>query len=260
MSADGPDHPARLDIALAVRRVAVAFWEDFAGIVVGGFVAVTLPSLLFHAFAADGGLGTLTATVRAVLAMLYAAMVSHGVIARLSGQPLPPGRFIAAGLLQARPGLEVALLLGAGLVVLMMVELFGRDGTAAGTLLHALVAATVLWAACVLLPVVPVAVRERLRPLAAIRRAADLTAGNRDRLFALLVLALLTLAPAAAVIAVLVEGDTASFAGPGLWLTALFDLLACSLLATVPAVVYAGLAGGAEPTATVRRGDGDGGG
>ncbi len=244
----------RLDVARAVRRVATAFWEDFAGIVIGGFVAVILPALVSAWVLADGG-GTLGTTLRAVLAMVYVAMVSHGVIERLAGHPLPTGRFIRDGLLQARPGLEVALLLGAGVVVLLMLELLGRAGTLAGTALHALVAAGVIWSLCVLLPVVPVAVRERLRPMAAIRRAARLTRGNRDRIFALLVLAMLTLAPAAVLIAVVVEADGDRATTAGTLLVALFDLLVCSLLATVPPVVYAGLAEAADPTAAARRGD-----
>ncbi len=231
----------RFDIALAVRRIAGAFWHDFAGIVIGGFVAVTLPSVAARAMTQGGDFGTLATTVRAVLAMLYVAMVSHGVLSRLAGAPLPPGRFIGEGLRRARPGLEVALLLGAGVVGLLIIELFGREGTVAGTALHALVAAGAIWAACIILPVVPVAGAERLRPLAAIGRAAELTRGNRDRLFALLILVLLTLAPAGAVIALLVERDATDIARPGLWLSALFDLMACSLLATVPAVAYAGL-------------------
>ena len=239
----------RFDIALAIRRVTLAFWDDFAAIVIGGFVAVTVPQLLAAPFAADlgAGAGTLVTTARAVLAMLYVAVVSHGVTRRLAGQPLPTGRFIAQGLSRARPGVEVALLLGAGGVVLLTIELFGRTGTLAGTALHALVAGGAIWAACMLLPVVPAATAERLRPLAAIRRAAALTLGHRDRLLVLLILVALTLLPAAVLIAVLVEGDAARVDGAGLWLSALFGLLACSLVATVPPVVYAGLVDTAEP-------------
>lgn len=248
----------RFDIALAIRRAGIAFWDDFAAIVIGGFAAVTLPQLLAATLDPAAGSGTLATTARAVFAMLYLAMVSHGVSQRLHGQPLPTRRFIAEGLARARPGLEVALLLGAGGVLLLTVELFGRSGTLAGTALHALVAGGAIWAACVLLPVVPAAVAERLRPLAAIRRAAALTLGHRDRLLALLVIVMLTLAPAAVFIAVLVDGDTRRLDGPGLWLSALFTLLACSVLATVPPVVYAGLAGDAEPIARPARGDFDG--
>ena len=226
------------DVALAIRRVGVALRRDFAAIVGGGFVAVALPALALGGIGAGDDRFTLAVTARGVLAMLYVAVVAHGVVARLAGAPLPPRAFVAQGLARARPGLIVGLLFAAAIVVVMIVELAGRAGTAAGTLLHALAAAGVIWAVCVLLPAIPAAVAERLGPIAALRRAADLTRGSRDRILALLAIAAFTLAPAAALIALLAEGGGGV---AGRWPTALFELLAAALLSTLPPVVYQGL-------------------
>jgi hypothetical protein len=81
------------------------------------------------------------------------------------------------------------------------------------------------------LPAVPAAVVERLGPLAALRRAAALTAGNRDRILALTLVVGLALVPSAALVAGLPPAAS-------LWLRALFELVAWSLAAAVPAVVY----------------------
>ena len=89
---------------------------------------------------------------------------------------------------------------------------------------------------CALMPLVPVAVVERLTPMAAFRRAAALTQHNRNRILGLALVLLVTLAPSAALVA--------GFAGPKApWAIALFEMLAWSLGATVPAAVYAGLRG-----------------
>ena len=61
-----------------------------------------------------------------------------------------------------------------------------------------------------------------------------MTAGNRDRLLALALLVGLTLAPSGALVAGIAGPD-----GAGPVLRSLFELIAWSLVATVPAVVYA---------------------
>ena len=109
-----------------------------------------------------------------------------------------------------------------------------RTNTIAGWLLNSLLLTAALLALTTLMPVVPAAVVERLEPFAALRRAAALTAGNRDRLLALALLVGLGLAPWAAIVA--------GIAGPAAaspWLRSVFELVAWCLIAAVPAVVYA---------------------
>ncbi len=228
----------RLDVALTIRRSAAAYAHDFAAFALAGFALVTLPGLLMVSVAAGNDWNTLAITLRAVCAMLYVALVSWGVVARLRGAALTPLTFVSGGLVRAQPGLQVALLIGAGIVAGLTVQLFARHGTVQGWLLDSLLLTGGLWAASALMPLVPVAVVERLGPLAAIHRSAALTAGNRNRTLMLALLIGLTLAPAAA----LVFGFGGSDHG-GIWLRSLFELLALSLIATVPAVVYAGLQG-----------------
>nr|WP_310523826.1 hypothetical protein [Polymorphobacter sp.] len=225
---------ARLDVALAIKRTLDAFVRDFAGVALAGFLLVVLPGVLMRRLAAGDDWTTVLITLRGVCAMLYVALVSWGVVARLRGRALPPRDFLREGLARAQPGVQAALLVGVAIVIGLTLQLFARHGTLVGWLLDSLLLAAGLWAVCVVMPVVPVAVVERLAPMPAFRRAAALTQGNRNRTLALALLVGVTLAPSA----VLVAG----FAGPaGSWFTALFELLAWSLVATVPAVVYAGL-------------------
>jgi hypothetical protein len=234
----------RLDVILALRQAILVFWRDFAALVVAGVLLVTVPGALTRALPDTVDWGTLATTLRAVCAMLYVALVSWGVVARLAGQALPPRRYIAEGLARATPGVKVALLLGAAVVAGLTLQLFARDGTVAGWLLNSLLLTAGLLALTALMPAVPAAVVERLGPVAALRRAAALTAGNRDRLLALALLVGLALAPSAALIAGLAGPD-----GAGLVLRSTFELVAWSLAATVPAVVYALLR---EPQETLR--------
>jgi hypothetical protein len=228
-----PPVPPRLDVPLVLKRTGEAFVADFAGVVVGALVLVALPRVFLNG---SGEFDTLLTILRAVLAMLYMALVSWGVVSRLRGRALPPRRFWREGLARATPGVQVALLAGAIVVAGMTVHLFARHGTLAGWMLNSLLLTAGLAAVCALMPLVPVAVAEQLTPMAAIRRAAALTRHNRNRILGLALVVLLTLAPAAAV--------AAGFAGPAPpWAGALFEALAWSLGATVSAAVYAGLEG-----------------
>ena len=229
---------APLDVALAIRRTLDAFVRDFAGVAVAGVALVILPGILARHFGPGGDWATLIITLRGVCAMLYVALVSWGIVARLRGRALPPRAFLREGLAHAQPGLQAALLAGVAIVIGLTLQLFARHGSLAGWLLDVLLLAAGLWAICVAMPVVPAAVVERLPPMAAFRRAAALTQGNRNRILALALLVGVTLAPSAALVA--------GFAGPvAPWLASLFELVAWSLVATVPAVVYAGLRGDA---------------
>jgi hypothetical protein len=226
---------ARLDVALVFRRSGEVLVRDFVPVVIGCLALVVLPGVALRWLPGGGdGVATLLTVLRSVLAMLYVALVSWGVVSRLRGRALRPGAFVREGLARATPGLQAALLAGAGIVLLLTLHLFAQAGTLAGWLLNALLLTGALVGLCALLPLVPVAVVERLTPVAAFRRAAALTRYNRNRILGLALVLLLTLAPVAAL--------AAGIAGPPAGLTlALFDLLAWSLVATVPAVVYASL-------------------
>lgn len=232
-----PGGDARLDVVLALRRAVEIVWRDLAALVLAGVLLLTLPAMLVRQFPAGADWATLATTVRGVAATVFFALVSWGVVARLGGRALPPRRYLHEGLVRATPGVQVALLIGAAIVVGLTLQLFARHGTIAGWLLNSMLLTAGLLAITTLLPAVPAAVVEGLRPMAALRRAAALTAGNRDRILALALVVGLALAPSAAIVSGLAGVDG------GVWLQSVFDLVAGSLAATVPAVVYVLLAG-----------------
>lgn len=230
--------PLRLDLALVLRRSGRALAGDFTAIALAGFALVALPGLAARGLAAgsDGtDWGTLLAILRGVLALLFVAVTSWGVVARARGMALPPRRFLSEGLARATPGLQVALLAAAAVVAGLTLHLFARHGTVEGWLLDVLLLSAALLALCVLLPVVPVAVAERLPPRAAFARAAALTQGNRNRLLALALVTALALAPLLALLA--------GAAGPpgNALLVAAIEIAVLGIVAVVPAIVYAGL-------------------
>lgn len=227
--------PPRLDIALALRRTIAALRLDLPSLLVAGLMLVALPGLLIDVFTPDAGYSTdaaiLLITLRAVLAMLFIAQSSWSVLARLAGLRLTPGAALRQGLARAQPGLKVALLAGAAIVAGLILNLFARHGTMPGFILETLLLAVALWAVGALMPAIPAAIIEGLGPMAALRRAARLTAGNRDRTLVLGLIAALAAAPA-----LLLVRST----GP-LWLSALVDVYAAGLVACLAAVVYASL-------------------
>ncbi len=225
-----------LDIVDALRRSGQAVARDFAAVTCAGFALIIIPGVITRSI--DGGeqWATLATTLRAVLAMLFVALVSFGVVARLAGRRLLPHEFLAQGLLAARPGLQAALIAGIAVVIALTLQLFARHGTLAGWMLDGLLLSGGLWAVTVAMPLVPVAVIERLSPLAAMRRAAALTEGNRNRILALALLMAAAITPGA-VLAHSLDGEA------GLLLHALVEFFAWALVATVPAVVYARLGG-----------------
>lgn len=233
-----PDGERKLDVILALRRAVQVFWLDFAAVILAGVLLVTLPGVLTRRLPDTADWGTFTTTLRGVCAMLYVALVSWGVVARLAGNALPPRRYLSEGLARATPGVKVALIIGAAVVAGLTVQLFAQAGTFAGWLLNSLLLTAGLVAVTTLMPAVPAAVVERLGPMAALRRAAALTAGNRDRILALALLVGLTLAPSAALVAGIAGPDGAGTDTLGVWLRSIFELVAWSLAATVPAVVY----------------------
>ena len=108
-------------------------------------------------------------------------------------------------------------------------------------------------AAVLTVAAVPLALTERVTPWRALIRATALTRHRRGSVAVVLALVLLTVVPARLVLAATVYGAGASlartaaieaamnWASPGLWLLALFDLLAWGFAAGVPAAVFAGL-------------------
>ncbi len=227
----------RLDILLALHRTAQAVRADLVAILLGGGLLVSLPGYAARLLAPEGGytadVATLVTTGRAVLAMLYLALVSWGVVARLTGRALPPRAFVHEGLRRAQPGLKVALLVGAAVVLGLTLRLFAVHGTTQGFLLQTLLLAAGLWALGALMPAVPAAVVERLGPVAALKRAAVLTAGNRDRTLILGLISGLAVAPSGVLLA--------SLPAPHPLLQAGFELVVWGLAAILPAVVYTGL-------------------
>lgn len=248
---------APLDLGAALRQTLRSFWDDFAPIIVLGFLLLTLPSLFLHStlnevpadgHPAGGTMDTVIETLVAVLAMIYVSAVNYGVMCTLAGQQLDTSAFIWAGLRAARPGLLVALVLGSMLMVaLILVILFGR-GSPLGWLFVTGVAVAVVIALVTWLVAIPVAVAERQMPWAALRRSAALTNGNRGRLIGFVAAILLGLLPGIMLVR-LFGPDLPFVAGtaqgglfsPAMWIEQLFWLLAQGLLATAPAVIYAQL-------------------
>lgn len=228
--------PARFDVALALRRIVDVVWQDFAAIVLLGLAMLTVPRLLGALVPPASAGATILAVLTGLFAALYVTIVSHGAVARLRGHPLPPRVFVARGIALSAPGFSVALLLGAGAVVVAIVALLVRRDAGAAPLGVALAGLGLL---VVVLPAVPAAIIEQLGPLPALLRAGALTHGQRIRIAAVVAVVLIAYLP---VDALLGSAPVASIASPGLWLRALFDLLAWGVFAVVPGVVYAGLA------------------
>lgn len=241
-----------LDLPLALRQIALGFWHDFAPIVLLGFVMVTLPEVALALAGTHGG-STVIATFGGMLRVLYVVIVSHGTLARLDDRPLGPRIFARAGVAASPRALSVALLLGAGVVLVLVALLLAGLAGGAAIVVRVAVIAVAFAVAVVAVPAIPLALVERRAPVATLTRAAALTAGNRGRIAIVIGVVVLTIVPARLVIAASVYGLAASaarmgaidagmtLASPGLWLIALFDLLGWSVGAVVPAVIYRGL-------------------
>ncbi len=244
---------AAFDVALALRRVATVFWHDFAAIVVLGVGMVLIPEVALALAGSHSG-STVIATFGGMLKVLYVVIVVHGALARLAGRPIAPAAFAGSGLAASPRALSVALLLGAGVVAGLVALLLAGLAGAAAPLVRAGIVALAFAAAVLTVPAVPLALTIRVTPFVAISRAAMLTRGRRGGIAVTLGLFALTIVPARLVVAATVYGLGASagrvagidaamtLASPGLWLLALFDLLAWGIAAVVPAAVFVGLA------------------
>lgn len=261
-----PKGAAHFDILTALRLAVRLWWQEFAPITLLGFALITAPSVLLHALFGDGAtsdatgttLATMVQTLTGLLLMLYACAVNYGIMSAIAGRRLEPGSFIRAGIWAARPGLLVALVLGAGTMALsILLLLLGRAG--GGIVLSLLVIGGAVWALAVFFPAIPAAIAERRLPFDALRRSVELTRGARLRLIGLLLLVGLALLPAAGVVRVVIFGANATsqeveaalarmtLSSPGLWIAELFNLLLIGILAVLPAVVYAQLTGLGPP-------------
>ncbi|UAJ10236.1 hypothetical protein [Polymorphobacter megasporae] len=247
-----PAEATRLDVALAFQRIGTVFWHDFAAIIVLGFVMVTLPGVVLALAGTHAG-STIVATFGGMLRVLYVVIVTHGVLARVDGRPQGPRAFVRAGIAASPRALNVALLIGV-MTVLAMVGLLLSGLAGPSTLaIRATIVAAGFAGAVLLVAAVPVALVERRAPFGALGRASALTRGNRGRVAVVLAGFALTVVPARLVLAATVYGTGASaqhvaavdaamtVLSPGLWLIALFDLLAWGVGAVIPGVIYAGL-------------------
>lgn len=240
------------DVPLAMRRIGLGFWHDFAPIVLLGFVMVTIPEVALALAGTHDG-STIIATFGGMLEVLYVVIVSHGAFARLDGRPLGPRAFARAGVATSPRALSVALLLGAGVVLVLVGLLLAGLAGAGAIIVRIGIVATAFVIAAIVAPAVPLALVERRSPLSTLAQTAALTRGNRGRIAIVLGAVGLTIVPARLVVAATVYGVAASaartgaidasmtLASPGLWLMALFDLLSWGLGAVVPAVIYRGL-------------------
>ncbi|WP_419816497.1 hypothetical protein [Glacieibacterium sp.] len=233
---------SRLNVPLALRRIAQGFWFDFAPIVTLGFGMVTLPGIIGALVPPASSGGTVMAVVSGLLAALFVTIVSHGVVARLAGKPLDAGAFVSQGIVASPPGFSVALLIGAFTVLIAIIGLLGALAwPPARTIAIATGAVLVL----MLLPAMPAALAERLPPLVALQRGLEMTRGARSAIVVIALIAIFTFGPTWLLLEALVRniepGAAPSFASPGLWLRALYALIASSVAAVVPGVIYVGL-------------------
>lgn len=249
--------PPPFDVAAALRRMVSVYWAQFAPIVILGFLFLTLPSLFVHAIfgvAPDDASGTLVATTTAVLAMVFVASVNAGVIASLAGRALDARSFVQMAIAVAKPGVIVALVIGAVVMGAEVLRLLARLAGLGGVLINFAVYGLLVWFLICAFVALPAALAERLMPLDALRRSFALTRGNRLRLAALSAVLVLGLLPIALLVSSIVLGPAAAtpeaarsaiasmtLLSPGLWIDALFSLLALGFLATAPAVIYMGL-------------------
>ncbi len=262
---NGPGRPPqarRLDLVLALRQSVDAFWQDFAPIILSGFALIVLPGLLGHMLMPDAplqnpeelnsGLAIVLQSLSGIAGMLFVAIVTFGTLARLRGQPLPLAAYVRGGFAAAQPGMVAALLIFSVVMLTMSVQL-AFSGSSLGRLMGLALTTSVLLIVVVWSVAIPAAIAERLSPLRALQRSADLTRGNRGRIFALFLSVGFVVLPVLMLLTSVVFGtniepkaalETAakwSFISPGLWLMQLATLLVSALLAPLPAVLYAQL-------------------
>lgn len=260
-----PAASRRIDIMIVLRQLLAIFWLDFGPIVLLGLGLLALPTLLSQALLqsvgtdpqsgnlVDPSLATIVQTADAVLMMVYVCVVTYGVLARLSGRPLDANSFIRSGLRAAQPGVLVALVLGALAMGVNIVRLLASSADLIGGIIALLCYGVIIWGLATWLPAVPAAIVERASPIAALKRAADLTRGQRGRLIGLLLVLGIALLPVAMIMTMVLFGTQPdphivaktmmewSVLSPGLWIMLLLNVLITGLIAPLPAIIYARL-------------------
>ncbi len=158
------------------------------------YLAVNAPSSIYALMLAgtghtedDAGV-RLLAIAQAFLGLVVAAAVTYATVQELRGRRVPFAEFFSRGLAQGGAAIRVALLSGI-LLILGFIAL----------IIPGLIFYTMWWVA------IPVAVIERPGAVASLRRSAELTAGNRWRVFGLIICFLLA-AIAGGVLAGMVVG------------------------------------------------------
>jgi hypothetical protein len=242
----------RLDLGALAARAARAWWRDFAPITLLGFGLLTLPGLVAGALlgaapATDPVWGTAVATILGILAMLFFAAVAVGVVSGELGRPLPPARFALLGMAGAAAGLPVGLLFGtaavAVLIALRLAPLAGPVGAVAGAAALALaLAGLAAW-----LPAIPAAVAERAGTLAALRRAARLTRGERTRLALLCLGSGIALWALASATHGFGRMGALAMTAPERWIGELVGVMALGLAASLPPAAYVELGARRRP-------------
>lgn len=157
------------------------FSVTFGNIVPFGLLAliVTSPSFLYGILVVSGGMGAsalsqfLTSILQLLLNSVATAALIYGTIQVLRNQPVALNTCLSRGFALVFPVIGliilVSLIIGIGFVLLFV---------------PGLILATMLWVA------IPVAVIERPGVVASMKRSAELTKGNRWRIFGLLVIVL----------------------------------------------------------------------
>ena len=245
------------DIAAAIRRLALIFWHQFGSIVLLGLALLTAPSMMAHALfgvSPPGDTGTWVQTILALLGMIFLGAVNGGVLLT-GGRGDDPRRFMRSGIAAARPGVVVALLIAATIMLAVIARLAARLYGLNTGVLSPVVFGLLGWFLVAGFVAVPAAIAERRLPARALGRSFALTRGHRLRILAFAGIVMLALLPAVMLVNLIVFGanatpetaeaalKTMTLASPGLWIGELFWLLVCAFLAPAPAVVFLQLTG-----------------
>lgn len=244
------------DIRQVLNDVARAVWLDLPAIMLSGLLTVAIPIGCSFWFGSGGSADVLIILAQGFAACLFGAIVAHGVIARRRGSPLPPAEFVLRGLRASQPGVNIGLVL-ASVLMIAPIALTLTDALGLGDVAALLVRVAAIAAATAVivryLPVIAVAVAERLGPVGAMGQAAALTAGHRVSLMFVTAVVGWAAVLVPAVVGVVVFGSDTETARAVLgelrggwfdvrvWLLMLAITLGGGIAAVLPPVVYLAL-------------------
>ncbi|MEE4349860.1 MAG: hypothetical protein V2J26_06495 [Pacificimonas sp.] len=250
--------PAQPPFVMTILRSAgESWWRDFAPITILGLLLLTGTELAVYATggsaSSDPNTQTLVQTAKAAAFSLFVAAVSAGHLLRLSEPSPAPKTYVLGGLRLAQPGLLTALTIAAVLFGLLIIDLILRALLGGWSSLF--VFALSLFVIALWLPAIPAAIAERLPPLTAMKRGANLTKGMRGRLTGLVLFAAALLIPPFMAIYAVVYGVTAVPSDEGalsalpaltpatarFWIVELSDVIFGGLIASIPPAVYLAL-------------------